>query len=62
MEMMGSGIRALLPRHTHATNRDEKASRRRMISSILLIISCIDLVCTCGMTSKEQSHLEQCQK
>src|SRR5437899_3249432 len=60
--MMGSGIRATSPLNTQATNRDEQASRRRMISSILLIISSIDLVYAGGTTSKEQSHLEQCQK
>jgi hypothetical protein len=52
----------LLPLNTQATNRDEKASRRRIISSILLTISSIDLVFAGGATSKEQSQLAQCQK
>ena len=46
----------------YATNRNRKASRRLTTSSILLIISSIGLVCAHGMTSKEQSHVEQCQK
>jgi hypothetical protein len=50
------------PLNTQATNRNEQAPRRRMISSILLIVSSIDLVCVGGTTSKEQSHLAQCQK
>ena len=49
-------------RFSFATDRVGKVSRRRTIPSILLIISSIDLVFAGGMTSKEQSHLEQCQK
>jgi hypothetical protein len=47
---------------SYATNRDRRTSRRLMTSSILLTISSIDLVCAGEMTSKEDSHLEQCQK
>jgi hypothetical protein len=61
-EATGSGF-VPLPLNTQATNRNEQAPRRRrIISSILLTISSIDLVCADGMTSKEKSHLEQCQK
>jgi hypothetical protein len=48
--------------NTQATKRNATASRRRTIASILLIISFIDFACEVGMTSKEQSHIEQCQK
>ena len=49
-------------RFSYATSRDGRTSRCFMISSILFIISFIDLVFAGGMTSNEQSHLEQCQK
>jgi hypothetical protein len=61
MKCWGVAFRAA-PLNTQATNRDRQTSRRLMMSSILLITSSIDLVCAGGTTSKEQSHLEQCQK
>jgi len=49
-------------RFSYATNRDEKASRCVMTSSILLKISSMESASEGAMTSKEHSHLEQYQK
>jgi hypothetical protein len=49
-------------RFSYATNRDEKAWRCVMTSSILLKISSMESASEGAMTSKEHSHLEQYQK
>jgi hypothetical protein len=53
---------APLPRAAYTTDRDKKTSRRSMISSILLMMSSIDLVSAGVITSKQQSHFGQCQR
>jgi hypothetical protein len=49
---------ALTPMRLNATRQRRVGAT---IVSILLIISFIDCACAVGMTSKEKSHIEQCQ-